>query len=188
MELPLTTRFVDKSSGASVPGLIRIASDLDLVLWMRWRYRLNDTDRHWDWWGIHLECAASQDRFECYAALALDELQGLAVLDLKRKKIPSGGAITLDYLSTNPANRKRHSGLKHVGVALVAAAVVRSMESGAGGSIWLESLPDAAGFYENIGMTRQSRRSAEGNDIYILQPRMAEQLLEETKAKGIVVP
>jgi len=68
----------------------------------------------------------------------------------------------------------------------MAAAVARSLGSGARGGIWLESLPGAAGFYENLGMVRQPRRSAEGNLIYVLEPETAEQLLEEIKAQGII--
>ena len=65
---------------------------------------------------------------------------------------------------------------------------MRSLEGGAEGGIWLESLPGAAGFYEGLGMTRQPRRSSEGNLIYVLEPAMAEQLLERIKEKGIVKP
>jgi hypothetical protein len=68
-------------------------------------------------------------------------------------------------------------------VALLAAGD----ELGHGGSIWLESLPGAAAFYESLGMARQPRRSAEGNLIYWLLPATAEQLLEEITARGIVI-
>ena len=169
-----------------MPGFIRIATNDDLLLWTGWRYRPTDEDRTWGWWGIFLECRASRRRYECYAALALDDLQGLAVLDLKTGRTSVGNAITLDYLSTNPANRKLNHGLKHVGAALLAAAIARSQECGARGSVWLESLPGAARFYESLGMTRQPRRSAEGNLIYVIEPGTAEQLLDEIQAKGIV--
>jgi hypothetical protein len=186
MELPLTARFVDRGSGERKPGLVRIATDHDLLLWTGWRYRPTDEDRAWDWWGIYLECRASRGRYECYAALALEDLQGLAVLDLKTRRTSVGKAITLDYLSTNPANRELDHGLKHVGVALMAAAIARSQECRANGSVWLESLPGAAGFYKSLGMARQPRRSAEGNLVYVIEPGTAEQLLDEIKAQGIV--
>jgi hypothetical protein len=108
------------------------------------------------------------------------------VLDFKADEARPGNAITLDYLSTNPANRESTQGLKRVGVALVAAAVIRSIEYGAKGGIWLESLPGASGFYESLGMVRQPRKSPEGNLIYVLESGTAEQLLEEIKEKGIV--
>ena len=186
MELPIATRFVDRSSEKGVRGLVRIATDQDLLSWTLWRYKPTDEDRAWDWRSIFRECKASHGRYECYAALALDDLQGLTLLDLKPKKTKIGKAITVDYLATNPANRDRRQGLKYVGVALMVAAVTRSMESGAGGGLWLESLPGAAGFYDGLGMFRQARKSAEGNLIYLLGPGMAEQLLEEIKSKGIV--
>jgi hypothetical protein len=186
MEFPVTTQFLDRGSGQGVPGIIRVAIDQDLLLWTGWRYGAAEEDRAWDWWGFYQECRASRGRYECYAALALDDLQGLAVLDLKTRKTSLGTAITIDYLSTNPANRKLIRGLKHVGVALMAAAVARSQESGARGGIWLESLPGAADFYENLGMAKLPRRSAEGNLIYVLEPETAEQLLEEIIAQGII--
>ena len=186
MQLPLATRFVNRGSEESVRGLIRIATEQDLLSWTGWRYRSSDEDRTWDWWGIYLECRASQGRYECYAALAENELQGLMVLDLKGRKTRVRKAITVDYLSTNPGNRKLTQGLKHVGVALMAAAVARSLECGARGTIWLESLPGAAGFYENLGMTKQSWKSAAGNLVFVLEPATAQQLLEEVKEQGII--
>ena len=170
-----------------MPGIIRVPIDQELLLWTGWRYRPTDEDRGWDWWGIYLECRASPGRYECYAALALNDLQGLAVLDLEAKKTSAGDVITVDYLSTNPANRNLDRGLKHVGLALMAAAIARSRERRASGSLWLESLPGAAGFYESLGMVRQRRRSAEGNLMYLLEPGTAEQLLDEINAQGMVL-
>ncbi len=110
------------------------------------------------------------------------------VLDLRGRRTSAGKAIIVDYLATSPANRAASHGLKHVGIALMAAAIRRSIESGTGGRIRLESLPGAAGFYESLGMARQARRSAEGNLVYILEPAMAEQLLEKIKESRIVEP
>jgi hypothetical protein len=171
-----------------VPGLIRFATDQDLLLWTSWQYGPTDEDRAWDWWAIYLDCGTSRGRYECYAAWAQNELQGLAVLDLKKKRTRTGSAITLDYLSTNPANRTTARGLKHIGVALFAVAIFRSREAGARGAVWLESLPGAAGFYGALGMIRQPRKSAEGNFIYTLDATTAEHLLEEIKRSSIVVP
>ena len=170
-----------------MPGVIRVPIDQELLLWTGWRYRPTDEDRGWDWWGIYLECRASRGRYEYYAALALDDLQGLAVLDLEAKKTSAGDVITVDYLSTNPANQNLDRGLKHVGLALMAAAIARSRERRASGSLWLEFLPGAAGFYESLRMVRQRRRSAEGNLMYLLAPGTAEQLLDEINAQGMVL-
>jgi hypothetical protein len=186
MQFPVASTFVDRESGAKVPGLIRLATEQDLLLWTGWRYRPLDEDGIWDWWGIYRESMALRDRYECYAAFAANDLQGLMALDLKARGTSGGNAITIDYLSTNPTNRKSTEGLKHVGLALIAVAIVRSMEYGAEGWIWLESLPGAAGFYENLGMARQPGRSPEGNLMYELELKTAKQLLEEIKNEGII--
>jgi len=94
--------------------------------------------------------------------------------------------VIVDYLATNPANRTAGQGLKYVGIGLIAVALARSIECGAGGRIWLESLPGAASFYEGLGMIQQSRRSAEGNLVYTLEVATAEQLLDEIKRQGIL--
>lgn len=78
--------------------------------------------------------------------------------------------------------------LKFIEIALMAVAIRRSISSSAGGRIWLESLPGAAGFYESLGMTRQPRRSAGGNLVYVLESAVAEQLLEKIKENRIVEP
>ena len=186
MQLPLGVGFVDRRSGARVNGLVQIAGAQHLLWWTGWRYDSRAEDRTWDWWGIYRECGSSAGRYECYDAVAANDLQGLIVLDLRGRKTRVGKAIIVDYLANNPANRSATCGLKHVGVALIAAEITRSLESGARGAIWLESLPRAAGFYENLGMAKQSRRSVEGNLIYVLEPETAEQLLEEIKAQGII--
>jgi hypothetical protein len=129
----------------------------------------------------------SGGRYECYAALAANDLQGLMVLDLNMRRTGTGKGVIVDYLATNPSNRKPTRGFKHVGIALMAAAITRSVDHGAGGRIWLESLPRAAGFYESLGMAKHTRRSAEGNLIYILDPAVAEQLLDVIRGQGIVV-
>lgn len=108
------------------------------------------------------------------------------VLDLRGKKNKTGKAIIVDYLATNPGNRSADHGLKCVGIGLIAVALARSIECGAGGRIWLESLPEAGGFYEALGMARQIRPSVEGNLVYTREAATAEQLLDEIKRKGIV--
>lgn len=108
------------------------------------------------------------------------------VLDLQGKRTSAGTAIVVDYLATNPANRASSRGLKHVGIALMSVAAMRSIQRDASGRIWLESLPGAASFYESLGMSRQSGRSAEDNLIYVLESATADQLLEKIKENGIV--
>ena len=114
--------------------------------------------------------------------------QGLMALDVGAQNKGPGQGIIIDYLATNPANRVTGDGLKHVGIALIAIALSRSLECGRGGRIWLESLPGAAAFYEGLGMEKQRDRSMEGNLIYTLDSAGAEQLLEEMNRQGIVEP
>ena len=54
MTLPLKARFVDRTSGKGVPGLIRIATEQDMLLWTNWRYGSSDDDKSWDWWSLYL--------------------------------------------------------------------------------------------------------------------------------------
>jgi len=186
MQFPLAAGLVDKKSGARVPGLIHIAVEEHLLLWTSWRYRARDEDRAWDWWSIFQECRLSGGQFECYAAFAAGNLQGLMALDLEGERTRRAKGIIVDYLATNPANRTAGQGLKYVGIGLIAVALARSIECGAGGRIWLESLPGAASFYESLGMAKQPRRSAEGNLVYTLEVAKAEHLLDEIKRQGIL--
>ena len=188
MQLPIVCRWAERVGGRPVRGGIRLAEELDLLAWTRWRYDRHDEDKTWDWWGILTECRASSGRYECYAALAGGELQALMVLDLTGRRSGKRRWVVVDYLSTNPANRVLTGGLKHVGTAMIAVAIRRSLERGDGGRIWLDSLPGAAGFYQSLGMVRRSRRSAEGNHVYTLDPSGAKQLLDEIRERGIVNP
>ena len=125
MRLPLAVSLIDKGSGERVPGVVRMAIEQDLLLWMRWRYRPSDQDRTWDWWGIYLESMASDGRHECYAALAAEGLHGLMLLNLEKRKLGTGSGMVVDYLSTNPANRREAQGLKYIGTLPSHAALNR---------------------------------------------------------------
>jgi hypothetical protein len=186
MQFPLAATFVDRASLKRIPGEIRVAVEQHMLLWTGWQYRSSDEDRAWDWWQIYLECQLPDGRYECYAVLTDNVLQGLMALDFKERKTGAGNEIIVDYLATNPANRMAHQGLKYIGIALVAVAIMRSTEQGANGRIRLESLPGAAGFYESLGMVKQPRRSTEGNSVYMLESKTAEELLAEITAQGIV--
>lgn len=186
MQFPVAARFVERVSGDRVPGIIQPAIEEHLLLWGSWRYRPRDEDRGWDWWSIFQECRLSGGRFECYAALAEGSLQGLMSLNLRGKRNRTSQGIIIDHLATNPANRTAGLGLKYVGIGLIGLAVARSIECGAGGRIWLESLPGAAGFYESLGMSKQPRQSQAGNLVYTVEAAKAEELLEEIKRQGIV--
>jgi hypothetical protein len=165
--------------------LIRRTTEEDMLFWTAWRYRSTDEDRDWDWWSIYRECVALPERYECYPADARGDLQGLMTLDLTMPR-SKPGAITIDYLATNPANRAADAGLKHVGIALIGVAVMRSRKLAAKGGIRLEALPGAAKFYENLGMERQPLRSADGNAVFVLSESTAEEFLEEISSAGIL--
>jgi hypothetical protein len=186
LRFPINCWLIERQTGKSVTGQIRPTTRRDLLGWAQWRYRVEDEDKRWDWWGIFLESQRSENRYDCYSVIAGDALQGLMVLDLKLQKISSGQAIIVDYLATNPANRAKDRGLKHIGLALLSAAIKRSIECDAQGAIWLESLSAAEPFYSNLGMTRQTAKSTEGNVIYVLEAASAKQLLEEIKLRGII--
>src|SRR2546423_15120588 len=163
MERLFRCRFTDRFSGERVRGLIVPATEENILAWMSWRYSEEDEDKHWDWWSIYLEARLSQGRYECLAALSATGVQGLMLLDLWPPELKLRRAVIVDYLSTNPVNRSSRSALKHVGVALLAFAILRSVELDRGGRIRLESLPGAKGFYQSLGMEKQRRLSAEGN-------------------------
>lgn len=186
MQLPLAVGLVERESGAGVRGEVQIAVEEHLLMWTSWRYRSQDEDRTWDWWGIFQECKTSGGQMECFAAFAGGNLQGLMSLDFKAKGNKTGEGIIVDYLATSPANRTAGLGLKYVGIGLIAAAIKESIERGCGGRISLESLPGAANFYEGLGMVKQPRRSAEGHLVFTLEAATAEQLLDEINRQGIL--
>jgi hypothetical protein len=186
MKDPLSSQFLARSTGGRVEGEIRRSQDQDFLAWANWRYNRSDEDKNWDWWAIYLECKQLPQRYECYSAFATTELQGLMVLDLRARRSKVGAAITVDYLATNPMNRQPHSGLKHVGLALIGAGLLRSIEAGKQGRLWLEALPGAAGFYQNLGFERLPGLSDDGNAIYTLDSATAKSLLDEIKTHGIV--
>jgi hypothetical protein len=184
MGLPLAAKFIDKASKKKVPGLIRRVDLLDMAFWTGWRHRSTDEDRSWDWWSIYLDCARSTGRYELYGALTADDLQGLMVLDIQERRTANGRAITIEYLASNPLNREANRGLKHVGLALIAVAIIRSVECQMKGRTWLESLPGAERFYESLGMTMQSRQSIDGNSIYTLDAAGRNNCLRKSREKA----
>ena len=187
MQFPIAVGFSERHTGFGVPGVIRPVVEEDLLAWTTWRYGARDEDKEWDWRGIYLDCKRRADRYECYAAVAASQLHGLMLLDLKGRKIAGSRSLIVDYLSTNPTDRTASHGLKYIGTALIGVAVMRSIDAGMDGRIWLESLPRAASFYENLGFVGQLRRSREGNLVYVLHSNLAKALLEEVAEKRIII-
>lgn len=130
----------------------------------------------------------SGGRLECYALVAAQTLQGLMLLNLAGRGRGANKALIVDYLATNPANRNPASGLKWVGLSLLAVAIMRSLGCGMKGRIWLESLPAAETFYLSSGFTSQGRLLRGGLIVFTLSESGAEELLEEMKRRGIIKP
>jgi hypothetical protein len=171
-----------------MPGEIRLLREDDIEQWNNWLYSPNDEDREWDWSEIFRQSKAEPERYECYSATTQDGLQAMARIDLQLIQIDSGEAITLDYLAVNPANRSVNEGLKYVGLAMFGAAVLRSRETKAGGALWLESLPGAVPFYEQLRMIKQLGKSKDHFDMYVLGAIEAQGVLEKLFARSILTP
>ena len=109
-------------------------------------------------------------------------------LDVAGRKIGRTLRLAVEYLSTNPVNRRAEQGLKHVGSALVGAAIMRSLEQGMGGRLWLESLSGAEEFYGGLGFRKLPGVSDEGNARYALSAARANALLKVIKEREILPP
>jgi hypothetical protein len=85
-------------------------------------------------------------------------------LELIGRNVRSRRYLAVDFLATIPLDRIAGPGSKYLGVCLLAAAVMPSLELGMRGRIWLESFPDlrTVRFYEHPGMSRQAKRSPDG--------------------------
>jgi hypothetical protein len=117
-----------------------------------WQYALDDEDKGWDWLSLYIESLQLPGRFERYSTFALRDVQGLMRLDLGATNDPQARPVIVDYLATNPLNRRRSSGLKYIGVTLIAVAVMRSV-----------ALAEA--FYSSLGMRKLRRRSPDDYSI-----------------------
>lgn len=186
IKFPLQARLRDRSSGAAVPADIGPMAESDVELWGLWQYPKDAGDRSWEWDRIFADTRRPGGENECYAVVAQEELQGLMSLALSGKRTAEGQALVVEYLASNPANRYTTSGLKDVGVALVALAVHRSREIGWAGRLWLESLPEAAAFYEHCGFIRLPGISADGFDMFWLSEDAADALWRKARKAGIL--
>jgi hypothetical protein len=185
MDLPIKVGFESKQTGELVAGEVRKTAYLDLFAWTSWSYGDRDEDRSWNWRAIYLDQKNALDEYECYAAVVGNDLHGLMALNIGRQASDQKG-ILVDYLATKPENRLPGTGLRYVGTALVAVALLRSIESGKNGKVWLESLPGAQAFYESLGMESEGEKSEDGNVIYRIEPEGAKRLLDKIAKKGIL--
>ncbi len=190
MKLPVIAMFEDKATSQTTPGLISLATFVEVQAQQQWAYPGDALDQDWDWLNIWLPCQTRPDSFECYSVVIRDELHGLMVVDLRGKHVPAGRALVVDYLATNPLNRIARQGFKYIGVALMAVAVARSLELGMAGRVWLESLsdPKTLKFYQSIGMIRQPEQSADGFDVFVFESaRALEFLTTATNEKWVSI-
>lgn len=186
MKLPVPAKFVDRTTLRAVSGQIRAATFEDMQAQAVWKYPASAQDAEWNWAELWLPSITSPGDFECYAARVGRELHGLMAVDLRGHDSRDGRALVVEYLATNPADRNTDSGLKYLGVALMAAAVIRSIELGFGGRLWLESLPNlrTRAFYSNIGMTQLAELSKEGYAVFVFDMERAKEFLEQAKAES----
>lgn len=188
MRLPISATLVERAGNKLVLAEARLATERDLLGWTNWEYARNDADRDWDWWSIFQEANESGGKLECHALVAEPVLQGLMLLNLAERGKERNQSLVVDYLATNPANRNPASGLKRVGLALLAVAIMRSQDCGMRGRIWLESLPNAEAFYVSLGFVAEPRRSQGDLAVFTLSESAAAELLEEMKSRDIIVP
>ncbi len=190
MQLPLRATFESRDTGEKVAGLIRKTSFEHVQAQLRWRFSKDALDRNWDWLKIWLSTLSAPRDFDCYSVLINDELHALMSLDLIGRQVRGQRHLVVDYLATNPFDRIAGQGFKYLGVCLMAAAVMRSMELGMRGRLWLESLPDphTLRFYESLGMRRQAQRSQEGYEVFVFEIGTAQAFLSEATNQKWIEP
>lgn len=188
MRLPISATLVERASSKAVSAEVHLATERDLFGWTNWAYARHDADRDWDWWSIFQEANEPGGKLECYALVAGLALQGLMLLNLAGRGTGKNKTLVVDYLATSPANRYSAAGFKRVGLALLAVAILRSLDCGMGGRIWLESLPDAVAFYVSLGFVARTRKSSDGLTVFTLSESAAAELLEELQRMEIIEP
>jgi len=184
----VSVRLMERTSGKMISAQVHFATEHDLFAWTQWEYAEQDKDRHWDWWGIFQEAKDAASQLECYALTAEKTLHGLMLLRRSGQEAGGQRAMAVDYLATNPVNRKAGSGLKHVGTTLLAVAIRRSVACRLEGRLWLESLPKAEEFYAALGFAAQGKKSPDGYAVFTLSASAAMEFLEETRKRGIIEP
>jgi hypothetical protein len=177
VRLPITLKIVDRTTGSEVTARIRRTIFPDILQWRAWIYASDAEDRDWDWLAIFAEAIKYPRRFECYSLIVESDLHCLIRLDLRGRLLRGSRWLIIEYLSTNPVDRNKNAGMKYLGESMMAVATERSLAHNLKGRIWLESLPRAEEFYDNLGFERLKRRSKDGYKTYTLDADTAVQLL-----------
>lgn len=114
---------------------------------------------HWNW--VRKIERVEQGKLTLIAIECEGAVQGLmAIPTLPRPSVltPGQSILYVDYLETAPWNQRVHDRplrFAGVGTALIAEAIIISVELGLGGSVGLHSLNQAEHFYgKKCGMTR----------------------------------
>ncbi|MEQ1917953.1 MAG: hypothetical protein ABL955_02050 [Elusimicrobiota bacterium] len=168
LSFPVKAFLREKVTSAKVQAVIRPMTVSDLEHWKEWPFTDDDQDTSWEWDKILKESRGRGSLIECYALLTNDRLQGLVSLDTAGHATGEGRALVVDYVSSNPANRRGPDAVKDVGRVFIGFAVHRSKELGFEGRLWLESLSNAETFYDRIGFSKLPGRSKEGHVTYEL--------------------
>jgi len=167
LKFPLKAALRDKGTNAKVTANIRPMLESDLEKWAEWPYATEDLDKTWRWNKI-LKESKKTGGIECYALFVDDALHGLVSFDLQGHLTDAGRGLIVDYLATNPRNRRGKRGVKDVGEVFLGLAVYRSRELGWEGRLWLESLSTAEAFYEHAGFAQLPSRSKDGYVTFVL--------------------
>jgi len=183
MRLPVTLNVSDRATGLKVTARMRRTIFSDILQWRSWIYTPDAEDRNWDWMAIFAEAIQYPRRFECYSLTVESDLHCLMRLDVRGRLLRGVRWLIIEYSATNPADRDKNAGIKYLGESMIAVATERSLEHNLKGCLWLESLPRAQEFYENLGFERLKRRSKEGYSTYILGFKTALQLLAAVKKR-----
>jgi len=173
LRFPIKAVLREKESNAKMSAVIRPMAASDLEHWKEWPFTGEDQDTSWEWDKILKESRRRGSPIECYALLTGDRLQGLVSLDTAGHSAGEGRALVVDYVSSNPANRRGPDAVKDVGRVFIGFAVHRSKELGFEGRLWLESLSNAETFYDRIGFAKLPGRSKEGHVTYELGTTLA---------------
>jgi hypothetical protein len=160
---------------SDVPAIVHRGCDTNLLYhvestWMTYRDQLSSAHllagwtapehSHWDWRNKSQMISGGG-----YLLVALEsegECQGLMVISEVpiASKLGSGHVVYVDFLESAPWNLKspaQTAQFTGVGTALMAEAVRISWECQLQGVVGLHSLPQAEGFYSNLGMTKIGR-------------------------------
>jgi hypothetical protein len=183
MKLPVMVELLDRATGSVVAAHIRRTIFSDVLQWYGWVYPTDSQDRDWDWMALFAESIQYPRRFECYSLIVDGALHCLMRLGLRGKLLRGVRWLIIEYLATNPVDRHENAGIKYLGESMLAVATERSSEHNLDGRLWLESLPEAQGFYAYQGFESLKRRSKEGYNTYLLDSDTALQLLTAVKKR-----